>query len=475
MDNEFLYEMDDLMNEGRFEEVAGRISELDEDEICVELRLMLAHALSQCAKYHEAIDALKNVDEEMAGDDIGYHLEMAGALFGLHYYRAAVKEAEACIEIDENCVEPWLLLCLVYQETGQQKKFENASEVAKEIDEEAWNNIFGDAAADMEVYEEEDMKRVLEFVVKHFGMPCGMLPVPGEEETEDKHPINCLIVKPDDVNDFYKVISIGIGAHAASDKNRQIPHRIEMAAFLPPSLTYDEVIEKYGWLARIMRQFGEMVHIDDTMLAAGHSISYGEKMDSTVEYNGAVFNDLFVDSPDMDRCIIGNGEEVHFLRLVPLYEEEMMFKIEKGVTTLFRKFMTQLEPEQIDFIIPDRPNVCAGFGGKKKWAIPRSSMELLIEWEGADGCYATDRITVDGCRVGFMIREKPDSKLDSGWRFFAGDEDQDYMDNPDNSDIFSLNTICNYDPDIIEYLESPVGTALYRDKNGYFCRYKNRG
>ena len=67
-----------------------------------------------------------------------------------------------------------------------------------------------------------------------------------------------------------------------------------------------------------------------------------------------------------------------------------------------------------------------------------------------------------------MYREKPESKLDSGWRFLAGDEDEEYMNNIENADIFCLNTICNYDPEIIEYLDCPVGSAFYRNKSGEF-------
>ena len=86
------------------------------------------------------------------------------------------------------------------------------------------------------------------------------------------------------------------------------------------------------------------------------------------------------------------------------------------------------------------------------------------------GCIATDRITVDGCKVGFLYREEPNSGLpDTGWRFFAGDESDDYLDNPENSGVFCLNTIANYDRDIIPLLDSSVGTAFYRDpKTGKF-------
>lgn len=33
-------------------------------------------------------------------------------------------------------------------------------------------------------------------------------------------------------------------------------------------------------------------------------------------------------------------------------------------------------------------------------------------------CCATDKITVDGMNVGYMYREEPEDKMDSGWRFF---------------------------------------------------------
>ncbi|MDR2861872.1 MAG: DUF2185 domain-containing protein [Syntrophobacterales bacterium] len=95
----------------------------------------------------------------------------------------------------------------------------------------------------------------------------------------------------------------------------------------------------------------------------------------------------------------------------------------------------------------------------------------LLRWEGPEGCLATDRITVDGAKVGYMYREEPDeeSKMpDSGWRFFAGDESDEYVNNPDNSGIYALNTIANYDPDIIPLLASPYGTAFGRDENGVF-------
>ena len=98
---------------------------------------------------------------------------------------------------------------------------------------------------------------------------------------------------------------------------------------------------------------------------------------------------------------------------------------------------------------------------------------LLPDWEGADGCIATNCITVEGCKVGYCYREKPDGDWDSGWRFTAGDESEAYMEDPNNAGIYKLNTICNDDPDIIPLLNTPAPCAFERDENGVFQQIKD--
>jgi hypothetical protein len=84
------------------------------------------------------------------------------------------------------------------------------------------------------------------------------------------------------------------------------------------------------------------------------------------------------------------------------------------------------------------------------------------------GCIATDRITVDGRPVGYCYREQASRDVDSGWRFFAGDETQAYLDDPGNSSVYALNTIANYDPGIILLLDATIGSAFERDDHGDF-------
>ena len=93
----------------------------------------------------------------------------------------------------------------------------------------------------------------------------------------------------------------------------------------------------------------------------------------------------------------------------------------------------------------------------------------LTDWEGPSGCLATDHITVLGKRVGWCYREQPtEGRPDSGWRFFSGEEDEAYTSDPEHTEVYDLNTICNYDPDILPLLTAPIGTAYARGADGKF-------
>ena len=96
----------------------------------------------------------------------------------------------------------------------------------------------------------------------------------------------------------------------------------------------------------------------------------------------------------------------------------------------------------------------------KKYKLSANKIIQLIEPMG--GCIATDKITVEGELVDYMIREESNNDLDSGWQFFSGTEDQDYIDDPNNSAIYDVNTIANYDRAIIPYLDLPTGVRLER-------------
>jgi hypothetical protein len=106
---------------------------------------------------------------------------------------------------------------------------------------------------------------------------------------------------------------------------------------------------------------------------------------------------------------------------------------------------------------------------KKSFRIRAADIKSLVE--DAGGCVASDLITVDGQKVGYMYREPPTFNADSGWRFLSGSESVEYADDADNHEVYEVNTIANYDVEIIPFLHEPVGSAFARDpETGSFER-----
>jgi hypothetical protein len=103
---------------------------------------------------------------------------------------------------------------------------------------------------------------------------------------------------------------------------------------------------------------------------------------------------------------------------------------------------------------------------EKIFKIPKESLETMIEFKIAG--IASDSITVDGNLVGYMYREEAEKNYDSGWRFFSGLEDQAYVDDENNLSYYKLNTIANYDPSILPFLDSPVGSSFEKNDQGEF-------
>lgn len=84
------------------------------------------------------------------------------------------------------------------------------------------------------------------------------------------------------------------------------------------------------------------------------------------------------------------------------------------------------------------------------------------------GCYVSARVIEDEQPVGALYRENPDELEEeipdfSGWNIMAGDEDDDYLDNPDNWLYVSLGTVLNIDDRFIDLLDAPYGSEFEYD------------
>lgn len=101
-----------------------------------------------------------------------------------------------------------------------------------------------------------------------------------------------------------------------------------------------------------------------------------------------------------------------------------------------------------------------------EWYVPEER-EWADIFDFHPGCIIT-KAALDSEEIGYMYREEPsDAYPDCGWRFFRGDETEEYVNDSHNSAICSINTICNIDPTITAYFDCAYGRFFGKTENGW--------
>lgn len=309
------------------------------------------------------------------------------------------------------------------------------------------------------VYTEEEIDCIEQHIEKHFG---AFEHVFHEIASSGIH-VDICIIPPSETKPFYTLVTMGMGAHKMTlpDSLRESGlARAELMVTLPPDWKLDDSDEKWYWPIRWLKILARLPADMDTWLGWGHTIPNGEPFSDNTALSDMLLVDPYSGEAGMI-CRLPNGETVNFYQLFPLYEEETRFKREYDTQKLLSLFGSEVT-HVLDIA---RKNYGLPAAGKQ---FVLTEIRPLIDWGGAEGCFATDRIMVDGSPVGFMYRELPEYEGDSGWRFTAGDETAAYMDEPDNSGIYMLNTVANYDEDIIPHLKADYGSAFFRNEAGEF-------
>ncbi|MCL2148620.1 MAG: DUF2185 domain-containing protein [Methanomassiliicoccaceae archaeon] len=308
-----------------------------------------------------------------------------------------------------------------------------------------------------ELYTEKELEAIEEHIVSMFG---DFENVFHEIESPDIH-VDVCIIDPTPERNYYTLVTMGMGAHRMNvpeELRDKKVDRAEVLIALPPDWDLQNPDERWYWPIRCIKSLARLPGELDTWLSYGHTVSNEEPYADNTGLCGVMLTFPYCFPAESAVCVMPDGDEVNFYQVLPLYANEMNFKVKNNAEALENMF-----PEDFDMVVdPARKNVLP----EKDWHIKAADMKDLFHWDEAEGCFATDRILVDGCKVGYMYREEPDGDWDSGWRFTAGDESEEYMDTPGNSGIYALNTVANNDPEIIPFLTAPYGSSFIRDDDG---------
>ena len=82
--------------------------------------------------------------------------------------------------------------------------------------------------------------------------------------------------------------------------------------------------------------------------------------------------------------------------------------------------------------------------------------------------YVSKKILEEGWKVGYMCRDERVNENDSGWQFMAGNEIDEYVADYKNIALLRIHEICQLDPDILNYIDNPIGTKFIRISSSEF-------
>lgn len=444
-----------LAEHQNYAKIARNIEVLEEENIDYDLMLLWSLAYTSMGKSERALEILEEYSDQ-GQDDAIYHTRLSMNYEELGRTDDAVDEIEDALSLDPECEDALLHGAVLYHNLGNIERSTELETTLKEINPELWKEYFGAINTQNLRYTDEEIQCIENHIDTYFGHFENVL---HEIVSPDLH-IDLAIIPPNEKNDYYTVVTMGMGAFKMNIPEKQDINRIELVMYFPKDWNLNSTDEYNYWPIRELKSLARFPFVNETWLSIGHTITNGTPFSECTDYNGFIIANVAAVPTNAYQCTLPDGECVGFYQAIPLYEEELMYKIENNAKDLIEKLL-----EYYPFVFdPRRPHLFAQ-NTEKKWAIPKSCIVPLLEWNSAAGCFATDRIMVDGAPIGFMYREKPDNEKDSGWRFVAGDESPEYMNNPQNMGVYHLNTICNYDKGIIPLLDSPYGTAYRRDEN----------
>lgn len=187
------------------------------------------------------------------------------------------------------------------------------------------------------------------------------------EIISDQVHIDILIVEPDKTagRDFVFLCSMGMSAIGMQVPDPEIPAHAEIAMLLPADWpvnmeSLQAIGDDVGWPFQWLKVLARMPSEYDTYLGPGHTIPTGDPAEplspATAFIGFAIFPGSVV-SKSFESMKAG-GKKVAFLVAIPLFEEEMNYKLDEGFEALDRRFVESKLPLS-KWANPTRTNLCA--------------------------------------------------------------------------------------------------------------------
>lgn len=201
-------------------------------------------------------------------------------------------------------------------------------------------DIFKRKKNQMFLYSEADLDQYEKFIEENFGKFETVL---HEIVSPDIH-VDIIIVPPTPEHNFYKLITMGMGAYEMNIprglKQYEL-ERAELVLYLPPTWDVNSSKEEDYWPIGYLKMLARMPLNYNTWLGVGHSIGSGaenEPFADNTEFCAIMLLKAWnLEMEELDLQLSDSGK-INFYQFFPLYKEELEFKQENDAETLLELF-----------------------------------------------------------------------------------------------------------------------------------------
>ena len=209
--------------------------------------------------------------------------------------------------------------------------------------------LFGKKAKP-ELYAEADLDRLEAYIADTFGAFDTVL---HEIASPDIH-VDIAVVPPADGRDYLTLITMGMGAHRMNTpKGLKSLARAELMVFLPETWRIDSPDERDYWPIRWLKDLARLPIANDTWLCCDHTVSGDGPFADNTPLSAVMLTCAFGRDGACAPLVLVNGDRVNFWQMIPLYADELDYKMEHGADALLTLFDKAGLSPVVDIARPD--------------------------------------------------------------------------------------------------------------------------
>lgn len=332
---------------GEYQRIIDAILALPEESVDDDIMVQLATAYNSAGDFKKAIAVLEGLRARQENSwrwqyCLGYALVHA----------ADDEECDSDSALRETILErarTCFSRCMVLD--PPEDCLEDCDEYIQTIEDE----LFGDEECDEDnggvFYDDDDADALEEHIREHFG--C--FPSVYREFSAPDIYIDICVIPPSESRRYYTLVTLGMGSHEMDIPQQYAdqPARIELFMRLPAEWKVGESTEEWNWPLILLKNLGRLPISCDTWLGRFHTVDNRETFADNTRLSATLILEPDCLSEQARSCTLPSGDTVEFLEVVPLYREEMQFKVDASGEELLNRLGGKAFDRIVDI---DRPS-----------------------------------------------------------------------------------------------------------------------